>query len=108
MSWRRGLLRLWLLVSVLWIGVVGWIAYYGAVVPRQAAAAQVACFEARKVDSTLGNPFDCFDGASSKFADLVPWSSDIMKYGTWAIAPVFATLLLGLSIAWVLAGFRRV
>jgi hypothetical protein len=103
MSWRRGLLRLWLLGSALWVGVVAWIAYYSVVVPRQAAA---TCFETRKADSTLGNPFDCFDSASP-FADLIPWSSDIMKYGTWAFAPVVATLVLGLSIAWVLAGFRR-
>jgi hypothetical protein len=107
MSWRRGLLRLWLLISAIWIGLVAWIAYYNAVVPRQAAAAYNACFEARKADSTLGNPFGCFDGASP-FADLVPWSSDIIKYGTWAFAPVIATLVLGFSIAWVLAGFRRV
>jgi hypothetical protein len=103
MSWRRGLLRLWLLVSALWVGVVAWIAYYSAVVPRQTAA---TCFAAREADRNLGNPFDCFDLASP-FADLIPVSSDIIKYGTWAFAPVVATLVLGLSIAWVLAGFRR-
>ena len=106
MSWRRGLLRLWLLVSALWVGVVAWIAYYSAVVPRLAAAAQDTCFAAREADRNLGNPFGCFTGASP-FADLVPWSSDIMQYGTWAFAPVVAPLVLGLSIAWVLAGFRR-
>jgi hypothetical protein len=100
------LLRLWLLMSVLWVGAVGWIAYYSAVVPRQAAAAQGACFEARKLDSNLGNPFDCFDGASP-FSDLIPWSSDIIKYSTLAFVPVVAMLVLGLSIGWVLAGFRR-
>ena len=107
MNWRRGLIRLWLLVSVLWVGFVASIAYYGAVVPRQAAAAQAGCFEARKLDGNLGNPFGCFDDASP-FADLIPWSSDLFKYGALAFAPVVTMLVLGLSIGWILAGFRRV
>jgi hypothetical protein len=107
MNWTRGLIRLWLVVSILWISVVGWLAYLGGVVPRIAAAKQQACFEARKADPRLGNVFDCFDGGGSPFADLVPWSNDIFTYGGWAFIPPLVLLFIGILIKWVMAGFRH-
>lgn len=99
-------MRLWLITSMLWITWVGWIAYEGAVVPRLVAANQNACLEARKANPSLGNPFDCFDGGGMSFADVVPWSTDIISYGALAFTPVLVLLLIGLVIRWIVAGFR--
>lgn len=106
MNWTRGLVRLWLVASILWAALVGWIAYESAVVPRLAAANQESCFQSRKADSTLGNPFDCFDSGGMSFADLVPRSTDIVTYSAWVLIPPLALLFLGFMIKWVLAGFR--
>jgi hypothetical protein len=105
MNWSRGFLRLWLISSVLWISWVAWFAYEGAMVPRLIAAKQESCLRARKADSSLGNPFDCFHGGMS-FADLIPWSTDIINYGALAFSPVVALLFIGLAIKWIAAGFR--
>jgi hypothetical protein len=71
---KRGLLRLWIVISICWVAAVVIKFYEREIIPRQVAAQQAACAEARRANPKLGNPFDCFDG-SNTFADLVPVKS---------------------------------
>src|SRR6267154_596144 len=69
MNWRRGFLRLWIVASACWLMLVGAVAYQKVGLSRQAATEQAACADARRVNPTLGNPFDCFDSRLDPFAD---------------------------------------
>ena len=122
MNWRRGLLRLWLIASVFWIIGVSWFGYANVIMPRNKAASENACFEARRLDAALGNPFDCFAGNTTPaplagfiadtprrviaFDDLIPLSA-YWHYIPIAFLPVFVVLILGMATGWIFAGFRR-
>jgi hypothetical protein len=54
MNWRRGLLRLWIATSVCWIALVAWHGYNAVIVPRQIAAQQTVCANARTANPKLG------------------------------------------------------
>jgi hypothetical protein len=100
-SWKRGLFRVWVVSSVIWLMFIGWLAYSA----RSAASLQQACFDARiaKADS---DPYDCFDDPYL-FSDLIPLSSHVAQWVLIVIGPIIGTLLLGYVIAWVIAGFKR-
>jgi hypothetical protein len=122
LNWRRGLLRLWLVASVAWVIGVSWFGYVNVIVPRNKAASEHACFEVRRSNPKLGNPFDCFEGNTTPappagfvpdpprrtiaFDDLIPLSA-YSNYILIAFLPVIAVLILGLAVVWVVAGFRR-
>jgi len=84
MNWRRGVLRLWIVASIIWIGAVTWTAYtrYGD----------------SKSEATRHGMFD----------DLIPLRGWIEMYAPVALGPPAGTalaLILGGRIA---AGFGRV
>lgn len=122
MNWRRGFIRLWLALSVLWLMGVSWVGYFEVIAPRNKAASEHACFETRKSNRAMGNPFDCFDGNTTPapptgfvaerptrdiaFDDLVPLSA-YLTYLMIAFLPVIIVLLLGWAIAWIIGGFRK-
>ena len=105
MNWCHGLLRLWIAVSVIWIGVVAFVAYQKVWQPHQIAMSQEQCAEKRRA-AGAGNPFGCFD-PDIQFDVLVPLGPQLVPYATWAIGLVVGGLLLGLIGTWVVAGFRR-
>jgi hypothetical protein len=104
-NWRRGAFRVWLVASVLWVAVASWMTYERSIAPRGLAAAQQKCFDARKADRVLGNPFDCFTGGV-RFDHLIPLSTVARDYITLAFVPVLVALLSWLIGAWIVAGFR--
>lgn len=106
MNWRRGLLRLWTAVSVCWIVLVAWQGYDAVIVPRQIAAQETACANARTANPKFGNPFDCFDRTNS-FRDLEPNGPKILTYVGVAAAFPFGTLALWFTVTWIVAGFRK-
>jgi len=79
MNWRRGLFRLWIVASALWIALVTWVEYDGVVRPYQEAAQQQKCFD-----------------------------REVAKYAAFAFGPILATLVLGLGwgvdSSWVSGG----
>jgi|SRR5580700_4849520 hypothetical protein len=99
MNWRRGLLRLWLVASLLWIGFLGWIGYERHVL--------LSCFNHRKANPSLGNPFDCFPATGFPEYDyLVPAGAKFYDYFIAAFVPIMGTLIIGMIVAWVASGFR--
>ena len=87
--------------------LVGAVAYQKVGLSRQAATEQAACADARRVNPTLGNPFDCFDSRLDPFADLIPQGPMLARYAVLAIVPVIGTFVLGIAGAWVISGFAR-
>ena len=118
-NWRRGLLRLWVIASVLWCVVV----FSLGILENKTAS--------RESRVALA---PCKNGASS----CEPWERDWGKVGglkpgsivteqgivtqpnggtaweaiaaitPWAIAPPLVVLVLGASLCWAFVGFRRV
>lgn len=119
MRWARGFVRLWVAISVLWIGAVVWAGYEAVLVPRNKAMQVQACFEERRLNAAKGNPFDCLDGNTVPappagfvaqrpfyFDDQISLSAHAGYI--WAgIGPPVALLAFGVIVAWIVGGFRR-
>lgn len=103
MNWRIGLFRLWIVASLAWAALVGWMAYDRWTV----AAQQGACYTAREANPSLGSPLGCFTSAATMFDDLVPWDSYLRYYLLLALLPVIGFLIVGLALRWIGAGFQR-
>jgi hypothetical protein len=107
MNWRRGLLRLWLALSLCWIAGVGVFAWeHNAWMKSRTAA----CFEAKRAQGV--NPWDCFDRDEQVRLSIEPVGlADIAaaakEYTVVALLPPLVTLVLGLLGAWVISGFAR-
>jgi hypothetical protein len=100
MNWQRGLLRLWLVASLLWIGFLSWIGYQRYVV--------LSCFDRRKAHPALGNPFDCIPATGfPDFDYLLPGSARVYDFVVMAFVPIMVTLIVGMIVAWIAMGFRR-
>ena len=95
MNWRRGLFRLWLVASVLWIGTVAWEAY-----------ALDYC-----LNSTIraSDPFVCLDHIAwpLNLADLIPIGPSIAREAVLALGPVVVALALWFAGTWVAGGFTN-
>jgi|SoimicmetaTmtLMB_FD_contig_61_445302_length_1040_multi_2_in_0_out_0_1 hypothetical protein len=100
MNLRRGVLRLWLVLSLCWIvgvGVFAW-GYEQTMASRDQALR--ACFEARKAEGT--DMFSCF-------LDETPYPAlgkTVGEYAAYAFLPPLVTLVLGLIGAWLAARVR--
>jgi hypothetical protein len=97
MNWRRGLFRLWFVLSVFWFTAVAVIAFEDESLRRQQLAEQAACSDRRAADPNLGDPFGCFDAETKD----VPWTT----YGAWAVLPPLSALGLGAVARWVMRAF---
>jgi hypothetical protein len=105
MNWRRGLLRLWLVLSLCWIVALGVFAWEQA--PWKAFR-MAACEEAG------GNPIDCYDAERAR-PEAPVGLSDIAAVGkrwgkelaVFALLPPLITLVLGLLGVWVVSGFAH-
>ena len=105
MNWRRGLLRLWLVVSVAWaIGSMFWLAHVGAEIAQQ------------QMDNTcnLGMTSEefgkCVEQAQGP-AEGGTWTLAGLRNGWWLlmVAPPILLLVFGAMLfkvfAWVTLGF---
>jgi len=77
MNWQRGLFRLWLVASVIWVALMSLAAYQKVIIPR-------------------------LNGASSH-----PIGTDVAHFFGVALGPVVAVLALGMISGWIISGFRR-
>jgi hypothetical protein len=108
MNWRRGLFRLWLVLSLCWIVAVSVYAWKQE--PWMLSLRVPACFEAKRAAGA--NPFNCFDvaegvrlrEASVRLADI---AAAAKEYAVYAFLPPLIALVLGLSGAWMVSGFAR-
>lgn len=92
MNWRRGLFRLWITASVLWI--VGWPVYIASTCARPSAdpAHRLYC------RADFGQWFPALD-------DFGPWEYATIAF--YDLAPPLAVLLAGWAATWIITGFRR-
>jgi hypothetical protein len=86
MNWSRGLFRLWLVLSVLWIGRILWIreqCFYGPWIGRQEP-----------------DLWWCKDPMADPVASY-------LEEITTSLGPPIVVLALGYALLWSLKGFRR-
>jgi hypothetical protein len=101
MTWRRGLLRLWLVGSIGWIGFVSWVGYQ--------RLSQLSCFDTRKANPSLGNPYLCLpDAGFPQFDKLFPiqFAQTPWQFVAWALVPIGLGFMAGIVLTWIIAGFR--
>ena len=110
MNWRRGLLRLWLVLSLCWIVLVGLFAWQNDTLKF---ARMQACSEAKRAQGA--DAFIC--GLSEEVDEQVRLMSIgvadiattaiIEELVAFALIPPLVTLVLGLLGVWVVSGFVR-
>ena len=86
MNLRRGVLRLWLVLSLCWIVGVGVFAWGHEQTMASRDQALIACFEARKAEGT--DMFSCFP-------DETPYPAlgkTVGEYAAYAFLPPLVTL----------------
>src|SRR5438034_4218291 len=99
MNWRRGLLRLWLVLSLCWIAGVGLYAW------KQEtwilSSSQEFVFE--------GTPDSARDQQNESVEKIInSLSAETAKrYAAYLLVPPLATLVLGLLSAWIASSFER-
>jgi hypothetical protein len=94
MNWRSRLLRLWLVLSLCWIAVVGvyaWNQEPGLSSSQSAYETASSTRKAKNENGIVGNPN----------VELVK------RYTVYVLVPPLATLVLVFLGAWVVSSFRR-
>jgi hypothetical protein len=107
MNWRRGLLRLWLVLSLFWIVFIGIFAWQHE---AWMSARTTACSEAKRAQGV--NPFDCYEHDEKVRLSNIPVGlADIAAVAKENVAlvliPPLVVLVFGLLGAWVVSGFAR-
>lgn len=107
MSWRRGLLRLWVVASALWaIGMASWLVYQGA-----ETAQLLVDLRCDPLKMTSPEWQECWLNARGPTSGD-SWFLAGLRSGQWLLiaAPPVVLLILGAVIAkicaWVRRGFR--
>jgi hypothetical protein len=98
MNWRGGMLRLWIVTSVIWAGTISLIAYQNIAVPRLQSN---RCLERSQINGH--NPFDCFD---PNVVGVFSSPSDVIFYVALALGPVGTAFVLWFIGKWIVAGFK--
>jgi hypothetical protein len=101
-EWKRGLIRLWLVASVCWIGFAGYSRYDGIVEARQP---DTICPKLQRENEQAGHQIYDLEICHQSVAD--------QKAGTinsglrFVFAPPVLALAIGMATWWALKGFRR-
>jgi hypothetical protein len=113
MNWRRGLLRLWLVLSLGWIGSIGVVAWEtGLPLPSQDeawdGAAIHACLEAKQIEGVQRDTalMQCVRAITPP-SPRMTFPAAVREYGALALLPPLVGLVLGFLGAWVVSGFAR-
>ena len=109
MNWRRGLVRVWVVLSAVWVLASGgyelnrWVAYSNEV-RRMSPECVVATPPSPWCsDWTQFAPYNPYD----KFIDGFPRRPDIFIGVGLIVLPPFVLLVCGVVLGWVGSGFRR-
>lgn len=115
MNWRRGLLRLWLVGSVCWGGLIGWQCYdqisHLGWFPDPLTPSE--CADAMAATEPSVNPYSCFDEIMPTTDKMLAYvvnlhrRSIILRHLWLGVAPVIGVLGFGFIGAWVASGFKR-
>jgi hypothetical protein len=119
MNFRRGLFRLWVILTVLWVAGITFLSGPGVFGEfRQAAAEQaertrvlqamsdeeLMALLAQSQAEAQANPAKPVQGTSVRA--LNPWGS-LGRTGAVALLPPLALLALGAALGWAVSGFRH-
>jgi len=96
----RGLFRLWVVLSVLWVAVVFWSALSANTFPSLSKP----CSELLKVKDDVTGEF--LTQADVDDCEAV-WRNDQLEYLSLAFGPPLALLVMGLIVGWIANDFRR-
>jgi hypothetical protein len=107
MQWKRALLRLWVALSIAWVGGAAWLTYEAAPFYPRTEAGERQCFEDRVDHPGRGNPFGCFEGLIMVDEASIAANPLYTAYLPATIVPPIALLLLGLSGLWAHRAIRR-
>jgi hypothetical protein len=102
MNWRRGLFRLWIVGSVLFVLAVAFISY-SEIMQQFDDAATIAAHQAAQAAS---QPVE--DGLTVYEVGIGPPPAPWATLGTWASIAFgipLAVLVLGASLVWAFSGF---
>ncbi len=109
MTWKRALLLLWIIVSLVWVAGVSYTAYSHF----SAVAAADKCFNQRKerpvvVGQETPNAFECFSNPAVGLVDDVLTEKFAKNYIAFGVVPPIALLAAGILLTWIGRGFLRV
>ena len=83
-GWSRGFLRVWIVLSILWVSVIGFVSY---------------------IDCGKILPWDPYRYSENPFLCLYPFGFD--RRLAWMLFPPLALLCAGIAVDWCCRGFRR-
>jgi hypothetical protein len=101
MNWRAGMLRVWIVASLIWVSFIFASAYQKTSIQRQINAQHQECLDRTKANPNL-NPLDCFF-TDKTFDSLTP---TYLRYAALAAGPVCAAFGLWFVGIWIVAGFN--
>ena len=104
MNYRRGLLRLWLLASVLWIALVGWL-YVSEITIALQSSPVVAEAKPPGAASSMTKEDNPFLSMKRSRYDKKP-ESMLPGIARAAFLPPLLLLALGVMFGWALRGFK--
>jgi hypothetical protein len=97
MNWKRGLMRLWLVLVCVWLVFVVWLTLDVFVMHPQTIE---SCAEARTLDPSLGSPWRCIEYGRPLFERLA-------NYAALAVLPPIGVLIAGIVGSWIVLGFSK-
>jgi hypothetical protein len=101
MQLRRGLFRLYLVLSILWVGWFGYVIYESS----RSASAAGGFIETYNYDQRIGRP------SAYDILDLVTWQNQAVERQKTAVKAILALPILAPVLyfvcGWIVRGFRR-
>lgn len=111
-NWARGLFRLWLLLSLVWMGAWAMVFRPDVALPGYYEAygrAHGYAREARSLEDATGEERLKRDKAVALLRAshklVTKYEGDLIRYAVIAIAPSAALLVLGAGLLWAFRGF---
>jgi hypothetical protein len=112
MNVRRGMFRIWVVISLAWICGVSCASYVSISSKRGWVIEEQKCFDERTANPNLGLPGDCL-GPHDMFSDLLPrpevpaLGPSILSYVPVAATPPLVIMAMWFVGTWIVSGFRR-
>jgi hypothetical protein len=102
-TWKRGLFRVWLVFSALWIGGSLIMGLTDSGIPSVTTNCSERLFRDQESGEVLGGAArdakvaECQRARRKKLTELL----------VWALSPPLTLLLIGAGVPWLVRGFRR-
>jgi hypothetical protein len=101
-EWKRGLIRLWLVASICWIGFAGYSRYDGVM---EAWQPDTTCSKLEEENQQAGRQIYDLEKCRQFVTD--DKAATIYSALKFVFAPPVLALAIGIATWWALKGFRR-